>query len=84
MKGRGNGREDDKSERKRKEERIEIEKTERLERRADKESVRGREDEKIKEERKTGSERQGHRRRIDLEDKAKVVAYAWGAESLLR
>ena len=25
-----------------------------------------------------------HRIRIDLEDKAKVVAYAWGAESLLR
>ena len=25
-----------------------------------------------------------HRRRIDLEDKAKVVAYAWGAESLPR
>ena len=27
---------------------------------------------------------QYHRRRIDLEDKAKVVAYAWGAESLPR
>ena len=25
-----------------------------------------------------------HRRRIDLEDKAKVVAFAWGAESLPR
>ena len=25
-----------------------------------------------------------HRRRIDLEDKAKVVTYAWGAESLPR
>ena len=25
-----------------------------------------------------------HRRRIDLEDKANVVVYAWGAESLLR
>ena len=25
-----------------------------------------------------------HRRKIDLEDKAKVVAYAWGAESLPR
>ena len=25
-----------------------------------------------------------HRRRIDLEDKVKVVAYAWGAESLPR
>ena len=25
-----------------------------------------------------------HRRRIDLEDKAKVVAYAWGTESLPR
>ena len=25
-----------------------------------------------------------HRRRIDLEDKTKVVAYAWGAESLPR
>ena len=25
-----------------------------------------------------------HRRRVDLEDKAKVVAYAWGAESLPR
>ena len=25
-----------------------------------------------------------HRRRIDLEDKAKVVPYAWGAESLPR
>ena len=24
-----------------------------------------------------------HRRRIDLEDKTKVVAYAWGAESLV-
>ena len=27
---------------------------------------------------------QKHGRRIDLEDKAKVVAYAWGAESLPR
>ena len=31
-----------------------------------------------------GSVGGGHRRRIDLEDKAKVVTYAWGAESLPR